>query len=152
MRKSEREVCDRTAIDAIIRKSEVCRLGLCDGGEPYVVPLCFGYDGQAVYFHGAREGRKLEMLQRNPRVCCEFDVVLRFVPSEEACRWTVRYQSVIAVGTAAIIEDIEEKRHALATIMAQYTQGNYSFPAPALERVCVIKVTLERVTGKQSVD
>jgi nitroimidazol reductase NimA-like FMN-containing flavoprotein (pyridoxamine 5'-phosphate oxidase superfamily) len=47
MRRTEKEI-GRAEIDAIIRRSQVCRLGLSDQGEPYVVPLCFGYDGQAL--------------------------------------------------------------------------------------------------------
>ena len=41
------------------RSCQVCRLGLCDGGEPYVVPLCFGYDGEALYFHAAPDESEL---------------------------------------------------------------------------------------------
>ena len=45
MRRSEREITNRTEIDAIIRSCQVCRVGLADGIEPYIVPMSFGYDG-----------------------------------------------------------------------------------------------------------
>jgi nitroimidazol reductase NimA-like FMN-containing flavoprotein (pyridoxamine 5'-phosphate oxidase superfamily) len=68
MRRSEREIKDRAVIDAIIRQCLVCRLGLSDGEEPYIVPLCFGYDGEALYVHSASDGRKIDILRKNSRV------------------------------------------------------------------------------------
>ena len=150
MRKTEREIKDRTEIDAIIRGSQVCRLGLVDGNEPYVVPLCFGYDGAALYFHCAREGRKLDILRRNSRVCFEFDVVEGMVTAEQACRWGIKYRSVIGVGTAAVVEEAEEKRQALALIMRQYSPAAYTFPDDAVRRTAVVKVVIETISGKQS--
>ena len=72
MRRQEREISDRAAIDAIIRACQVCRLGMVDGDLPYIVPMSFGYDGRALYFHCATQGRKLDVLRRRPRVCFEF--------------------------------------------------------------------------------
>jgi len=152
MRRSEREIKDRSEIDAIIRSCQVCRLGLCDGREPYVVPLCFGYDGQTLYLHAATEGRKLNILRENNRVCFEFDIVKRMVEAEDACSWGLRYQSVIGFGTAEVVEEPEEKRRELSLLMAQYSDREFSFPDQAVQRTCVIRVTIGRITGKQSVD
>lgn len=115
MRRTEKEIQDRAEIDAIIRGCQVCRLGLADGTEPYVVPLCFGYDGNALYFHCTQQGRKLEILRRNPRVCFELDVVEGMVEAEPACGWSIRYRSVIGVGE--IMEDPTAKQRALALNM-----------------------------------
>jgi uncharacterized protein len=148
MRKSEREITDRSVIDGIIRRCLVCRLGLSDNGRPYVVPLNFGYDGHALYFHGAPEGRKIDIIRRNNRVCFEFDKVVAIVEAEEACDWGTRYQSVIGFGTAEIINDPEAKRAALKTIMAQYSGGQYGFPEKIVSHTAVIKVAIDEMTGK----
>jgi hypothetical protein len=113
MRRTEKEI-GRAEIDSIIRRSQVCRLGLSDQGAPYVVPLCFGYDGQALYFHCAKEGRKLDILRRNERVCFEFDIVEGMVETEQACGWTIRYQSVIGFGRASVVETAADKERGLA--------------------------------------
>ena len=152
MRRSEREIKDRSVIDSVIRSCQVCRLGLCDGREPYVVPLCFGYDGQALYFHTASEGRKLDILQQNSRVCFEFDVVREMVEAEDACSWGIRYQSVIGFGTAEVVDELVEKRRGLAVLMSQYSDKEFSLPDETLQRTCVMKITIDRITGKQSVD
>lgn len=68
MRRKEREICDPEEMESIISRACVCRLAMCEGYAPYVVPLCFGYEGEYLYFHSATEGRKLEILKKNPRV------------------------------------------------------------------------------------
>ena len=45
-------------IEAIIRKAAVCRLGILDGDTPTIVPLCFGYRDNTLYFHGAVKSGK----------------------------------------------------------------------------------------------
>lgn len=150
MRRKEREITDREAIDAIIRECRVCRLGLTDGRQPYVVSLSFGYDGEAFYFHGASVGRKMDLLRQNNRVCVELDLLDELRPSEEACRWSAGYRSVIASGTAALLTDPESKRAALAIVMAQYSKGSYTFTEKALEGTALIKVSIETITGKHS--
>jgi len=150
MRRSEREITGREVIDAIIRQCLVCRLGLSDGEEPYIVPLCFGYDGEALYFHSASDGRKIDILRKNSRVCFEFDIPEGMREAEEGCRWGIKYRSVIGFGTAEIVDDQEDKKKALGIIMAQYSGRKYVFPEDAVARTAVIKVAIARITGKQA--
>lgn len=154
MRRSDKEVRDRQAADAVIRESRVCRLGLVDGDSAYVVPVCFGYDGESVFFHGAREGRKMDLLRHNPRVCVEFDIVDGVEPAGKPCGWGVRYHSVIAGGRAEVLEEPAEKRAALNRIMAQYGGGDgpHAYPDKMLEHTAVVRVPLEHVTAKHSRD
>ena len=150
MRRGEKAILERAEIDAIIRQCPVCRLGFTDGMEPYIVPLNFGYDGSALYFHCAREGRKLELLRRNPRVCFEFDVTEGLVRDATACRCSMGYRSVMGVGTARMIEDPAGRQVALAHLMAQYAEGAFEFPEAAVARVAIFRVDIESISGKQS--
>jgi nitroimidazol reductase NimA-like FMN-containing flavoprotein (pyridoxamine 5'-phosphate oxidase superfamily) len=150
MRRTEKAIEDRAEIDAIIRSSQVGRLGLSDQGTPYVVPLCFGYDGQALYFHCAREGRKLDILRQNDKVCFEFDLVEGLVKAEQACDWGMRYRSVIGFGRACLVEDAAGKAQALALIMAQYSNQAFSFPPEAVRRIVIVRIEIQSITGKQS--
>lgn len=150
MRRSEREIRDRTAMDAIIRQCQVCRLGLSDGEEPYIVPLCFGYDGEALYFHSASDGRKIDILRKNSRVCFEFDIPEGMREAEQGCRWGMKYRSVIGFGTAEIVDDQEDKKKALEIMLAQYSDKEYTFPDDVVTKTAVIKVVIARVTGKQA--
>ena len=65
MHRNDKEIKDVAAIEGVLRAAKVCRLGLCDGDRPYVVALCFGYDGDALYFHSAGQGKKLDILRKN---------------------------------------------------------------------------------------
>jgi len=148
MRRAEKEITDRALIDAVLHKAEVLRLALVDQGEPYIVPLMFGYDGRRLVFHSAREGRKIDILRINPRVCfeCEVDVALQ--PADSVCSWSVEYRSVIGYGTARFLEDPEEKRQALELLMDHYTSGPYEFRESSLAASCLVEILVESVSGK----
>ena len=137
-------------IEAIIRSANVCHLGLIDGDMPYIVPLCFGYRDDTLYFHTSPKSRKLDLIRKHPRVCFEMDILSDTVPAEAPCDWNLHYRSVIGFGTASVIDDKEAKRSALSVIMDQYTQGPYHFPDNKLEITAVIKVAVEHMTGRRS--
>lgn len=150
MRKKEKEITDPKTIEAIVRRAVVCRLAMCDGDRPYVVPVNFGYRDRTLYVHSAPEGRKIDVLRRNPRVCAVFETDREMLPAREACDWSVRYRSVIAFGTATLVSDPEEKRAGLDALMAHYARGRFDYPVEKLERTAVIRVDVEEMTGKQS--
>jgi nitroimidazol reductase NimA-like FMN-containing flavoprotein (pyridoxamine 5'-phosphate oxidase superfamily) len=112
--------------------------------------LNFGYDGECLYFHSAREGRKMEVLRTNPNVCFEVDVDHELVPTDSACDWTARFRSVIGFGKARPVEDLEEKRRALDLLLGHYSDGDYEYTREALANVAVIRIAIEEITGKQS--
>lgn len=150
MRRKEQEITDKAAIEAIIHRASVCRLGMSKGDEPYVVPLCFGYEDNALYFHSAREGKKIDILRENSRVCFELDVDPEIKESNRACKWGIRYLSVIGYGKASLIEDQELKQKMLSVIMAHYSNRSFSFEEGAVKKALVIRVDIESMTGKRS--
>jgi len=145
-----REITDIDEIEEIIRKAICCRIGLVDNDGPYIVPVCFGYERSALYFHGALAGRKVELIRKNSKVCFEIDTDVEMVNVETLCDSVVKYRSVIGVGRAYILEDDEEKSHGLNLITKQYTKGDFSFPKSELDKTLVVKVDIKSVTGKQS--
>jgi nitroimidazol reductase NimA-like FMN-containing flavoprotein (pyridoxamine 5'-phosphate oxidase superfamily) len=150
MRRKEKEIVDRDQIDAIIRSAQVCRLAMIDGGEPYLVPLSFGYDGRAIYFHSAAEGRKVAALRRSARVCFEMETDVEPVRGMSACQWGMRYASVIGYGNAVFLSDADAKRRALELIMAHYADGLHAFPEKELARTLVFRVDIEKLAAKRS--
>lgn len=150
MRRKEKEIANKNEIEAIIYKSQVCRLGLADEGSPYIVPLCFGYQNNTLYFHSAREGRKIELLRRNNQVCFEFDIDTQIKTGETACAWGMNYLSVIGYGTASFVDDPADKRKALDIIMSQYADGAFTYSDKTLKKTRVIKVEISSMTGKKS--
>jgi nitroimidazol reductase NimA-like FMN-containing flavoprotein (pyridoxamine 5'-phosphate oxidase superfamily) len=150
MRRVEKEIKDRHTIEAILEQATVCRLGLCSHGLPYVVPLSFGYEDDRLYFHSAREGRKIEIIAENPSVCFEVDVDQEVVAGDTPCDWTTKYRSVIGWGRARLLEGAEEKKKALDVILGHYAHGPFEYAEAAVDKVAVIEVQVESLTGKQS--
>jgi len=148
MRKKEREIKDRKDIDGIIGRCRVFHLALCDDSQPYVVPLKFGYDGSFLYFHAAPEGRKIDILRKNNKVCFEFDILQSITESEKACKWGAKYESVIGSGTAEILENLEAKKNALEWIMRQYGSGKRDFAEEILKKTLIFCVQVLEISGK----
>jgi hypothetical protein len=151
MRRKDREIQDSGEIEALIERAAVCRLGLCYENVPYVVPLSFGYREGCLYFHSAKEGRKIDMIRRNRRVCFEIDTGVEVIPSEKPCDWGMEYASVIGFGEASLLEDPEEKTKGLDVILGHYSsRPSHEYPASVLEHTAVIKVQVQEMTGKRS--
>lgn len=150
MQKEKITIVNKANIEAIIRKATVCRLGMLDGDTPYIVPLCFGYRDDTLYFHGSIKSRKYKLIQKHPKVCFEFDILDEPISAIEPCDWDMRYQSVVGFGTASMVEETTEKRQALEMIVSQYTKDSRLFTEQAMRTTAVFKVTIETMTGKQS--
>jgi nitroimidazol reductase NimA-like FMN-containing flavoprotein (pyridoxamine 5'-phosphate oxidase superfamily) len=150
MRRKEKEITGKAMIDSIISKSSVCRLAMSENDRPYVVPLNFGYRDNALYFHSAREGKKVDILRKNSKVCFEFDTDHEIMRSENPCKWTMKYRSVIGKGKASLIHDPEAKRQAFDIIMRHYSDKLSPYSQAELDNSLIIKVEIESMTGRQS--
>ena len=148
MRRNDREIKDIKEINGIIRRCRVCRLAMCDDGQPYIVPLNFGYDGRFLYFHAATEGSKIDIIKGNNRVGFEFDILHDIVTAEQACKWGAKYESVMGSGTAEIVDDLEAKKEALEWIMRQYGSGKWDFPEEILIKTLILRVGILEISGK----
>ncbi|GAH17704.1 unnamed protein product, partial [marine sediment metagenome] len=95
MRRKDKEIADEKAMVSIVEKAIVCRVAMCWQDEPYVVPMSFGYRDNCIYLHSAREGRKLDILRNNDKVCIEFDIGVELIQSHEACKSSMKYKSVL---------------------------------------------------------
>ena len=144
-----RKITDINEVEGIINKAGVCHLGLVDRDEPYVVPVSFGYERGALYFHGNLKGRKIELIKKNNKVCFEMEVDVAVKKAAEACDWGIKYMSVIGVGRAYILENDEQKSHALGLIIKRYAGSALSFPKSEMDKTVVVKIDVESMTGKQ---
>ena len=149
MRNKKREVSDTKEMESFIQKAEVCRLGLCKEGVPYIVPLNFGYKDGSFYFHTGTQGQKIEFIKANDQACVELDVDCEVVQAEAACKFSMKYKSVIAMGRAGFIEDNRQKKKALQIIMDHYSDKTYEFPDELVAKVAVIQVKVDSMTGKK---
>jgi nitroimidazol reductase NimA-like FMN-containing flavoprotein (pyridoxamine 5'-phosphate oxidase superfamily) len=153
MRRDDRRVKDNEEIVNIIKKCTVCRLAFNDNEYPYIVPMSFGFsfDGAnlTLYFHCAKEGKKLDLINRNNKVAFEIDRVIKIIVDDKPCASTMEYESVIGTGKAIILDD-SKADEALSVIMRQYSDASlHRFEREALEQTTVFKVVVNSITAKR---
>jgi nitroimidazol reductase NimA-like FMN-containing flavoprotein (pyridoxamine 5'-phosphate oxidase superfamily) len=153
MRRKDREIADPAEIREILDRSDSCRIGFAASGVPYVVAMNFGYrwaERLTLFFHCAREGRKLELMEQNPRVCFQMDTDRELVRGRNACSWGMRYRSLAGTGTLSRVETKEEKIEGLNRIMAHYGSGeNNAYDPKMLEATEVLKLEVNEYSGKK---
>lgn len=150
MRRQHKEIADKEAVEAIIRRATVCRVAFSENDIPYIVPLSFGYRDDCLYFHSATEGKKIDIIKINNNVCFEMDIEHQLVESESPCNWGMKYYSVVGFGKAFFVEDADEKRRALDIIVDHYAGRSYEYPENTINRVAVVRIEIDSMTGKRS--
>ena len=150
MRRTEREITDQAELEAILLRARICSLGLNDDGKAYVVPLNYGYEAGCLYIHSAREGRKIDLLRKDNRVAFAIYTGEEVMEAEKNCGWGMKYRSVMGVGRASLLNGQEEKEKALGIIMRQHGSSSKEFDPAQVEKVVVIKVKIDSMTGKKA--
>ena len=154
MRRSDREIKDKEKIERIIDSCYCLRIGLWDGKEVYMVPLNFGYviknDTYRFYFHGAKEGRKVDILKKNNEVGFEMDTNYQLHEAKEACNFSAGYQSIIGTGIVSFVEDKEEKIAALKQIMLHVSgTKQWELKEEMLQAVNVFQLDVKKISCKE---
>lgn len=150
MRRSDKAVTEQAAIEKILRAGRTCQLAFAAEPVPYLVTLNYGYHEGTLYFHSAREGRKIELTKKNRAAAFTVALDLGLIKAENACDWSVRFQSVVGHGTITLLESLEEKQRGLDLFMAQYSDETFSYPEKMLQATAVFKLAISEMTVKQS--
>jgi nitroimidazol reductase NimA-like FMN-containing flavoprotein (pyridoxamine 5'-phosphate oxidase superfamily) len=153
VRRRDKEISAREEIDAVIHAATVCHLAFAVGNEPYVIPISFGYDGEALYIHTAKTGKKIDYIELNNRVCFELEAnVLLQTDENDACKWTFTFESVIGHGTITELTTPEAKAHGLNRIMEHYSGREWEMGEASLATTRVWRISVDSVTGKRSIE
>lgn len=152
MTRREREVTDINEIIKILDESKVLHLGMVDGDEPYVVPMNYGYTFEngklTIWLHGAKRGKKLDVMRANPKVFFEMECGITPFEGEIACKYGITYASVMGKGIAEIVEDIETKKYALSVLMKTQTGKDFEFEDKMAAVVSIIRIDVSEFTAK----
>jgi len=153
MRRAACEITERETIIRILQKCHVCRLGLVKDNVPYIVPVSFGYSDNAIYFHSAQEGLKIEFIAAGNIACFEFELEVGILTEgNKPCDWGFSYQSVVGHGRVREVTGHLDKVKGLNLIVKQYMEGEWPMAAPHVENTRVWQLVIESITGKQSED
>ncbi|MGD9624696.1 MAG: pyridoxamine 5'-phosphate oxidase family protein [Arcobacter sp.] len=149
MRRKEFDVKDENSINEILQTCEYGTLSLISDGKPYVVALNFVFFENSIFFHGAKEGRKIEAINSNPNAAFLVVKPYSFIPSYfsdtmAACPATQFFASVLIEGKLKFIEDGDKKAEVLNTLMKKF-QKEDSFEEIAYDKAMYTKM-LDKTT------
>ena len=142
----------------ILQRCRVGRLATSGGdGFPYITPVNYVWWNEAVYFHCAHEGEKIDNIRRSDKVCFAVDIPLAYLGldydrTRPPCKVHQFYHSVVIRGQAEIVEDQAEKVAALNALVAAHEEDE-SFPeitaaSREVDLCSLIAVRVERMSGK----
>jgi hypothetical protein len=153
VRRRDKEITNETLLKKILRNSKYVTIALCKENQPYLVSLSHGYDEEqhCLYFHCAREGKKLDYLKSNNVVWGQ--ALLDYGCSErEGC--TQLYASVHFFGKVTLIDDLDEKRRALECMINQLSKNPPTLMADLdvdrLRNTAVGRIDIQYMSGKKS--
>lgn len=154
MRRRDREVTNRQQILSIMESCDVCRLGLVDNNMPYVVPMCFAHqvnedESITLYFHSAGDGRKVDIMQKNPNAAFEMDTAHKlFDNATDACGFGMKYQCIMGTGTIRFLTEKDEKVPVLDMIMKHYTRKHLPYRPEFIDATLIIALDVKEITCK----
>lgn len=153
MRRKDREISSREEIIKIIREEGICRLSINDDPYPYIVPMNYGIeiDGEQInlYFHSAMEGRKIDLIKKDNKVCFEIDQNQGLVYDTKKGSCSMLYECVIGNGEIVFL-DGDEKIKALRLILQHHGRGeDFPISETMVEKTICFKLVVNEVTGKK---
>ena len=129
-RHAERGSFDRAQANAIIDEAYIAHVGFVVDGEPRVLPMTFGRDGEVLYLHGA-VGNAMLRAGTDAPVCVTFTLLDGLVLARSAFHHSMNFRSVVLVGTATKVDDVDEKRRAFDVIVDHVMAGRSQVARPA---------------------
>jgi nitroimidazol reductase NimA-like FMN-containing flavoprotein (pyridoxamine 5'-phosphate oxidase superfamily) len=156
MRRKDRAITDRSAIEAIIRQHRYAVIALCRDNEPYIVALDYGFDAEntTLYFHCAKEGKKIDFIRANPKACAT--IIADSDPTSLICDHT--YRSVVLYGTIEIVDEKQKSDKAISLMIEQLEKpepekfrGKLNTSDKSYVNLRILRMKIEEMTGKERV-
>ena len=136
---------------AVLDATPLCHVGYTINDAPYVTPTLHWRDGNRVYWHGSSASRFLRKAEGMP-VCLTCSIMDGYVMARSAFNHSINYRSAMVFGTAEIIEDTEEKAHALRHFTDSFFPGRWEQLRPMTEQelkaTSVLWMEIEEATAK----
>lgn len=151
---------DKNMINSILENSEYGTLALCVDNKPYSLPINFVSINDEIYFHGAKKGRKMDLLKENTFASFSVVEALSLIPSyfssedKSACPATQLFKSLIIDGKIEIVENYDQKAAALEALMqklqkeGKYIPLNHEMYKKAINATALFKLIPDSISGK----
>jgi hypothetical protein len=153
MNRKDKQITDQSVLTDILKRGKHTTIAICRGDEPYIVTLNYGYDQNknALYFHCSTKGLKLDFINQNPHVCATVieDGGYKMGECDQA------YRSVVLWGKMHVVENLEEKKHAITIMLNHLEEDPISIREHSLkgdeayEGIKILRLDILGITGKQ---
>ncbi|MBN6886907.1 uncharacterized protein ACUXCC_004201 [Cytobacillus horneckiae] len=160
MRQQKLKWVDQEQIEELILNEKTGFLGLSTEDIPYVVPLNYVWYKEAIYFHGAEEGKKMDIIRVNKNACFTVCRELGTMTNPIPAKTDTAYKSVMVFGDLQIVEDLSEAHAAMQAILNKYVPGYYHTPLSKTHvekyqsslgsKTSVIKIIAKEITAKEN--
>lgn len=142
---------EKESADLLLARALVGRIStINENGYPYTVAIHFVYENNKIYFHGLSRGQKIDNIKRNSKVCFEVDEMksLMLDNLDTACKADTEYESVVILGSATILSDLEKRKSILQAIVQKYAPELPDMPYTMMNGTAVVEIAIEEMTGK----
>jgi nitroimidazol reductase NimA-like FMN-containing flavoprotein (pyridoxamine 5'-phosphate oxidase superfamily) len=147
-----RGVYDKAQVHAILDEGFVCHVGFVIDGQPFVIPTAYARSGEQIYIHGSPVSRVMRVATQNLDICLTVTLVDALVLARSAFHTSMNYRSVVALGKARPVTDIDEKREALRCFTNHVVAGRWEQAKQPTEQelkaTSVLSLPLEEVSAK----
>lgn len=153
-RRTDRTTKTSREMELLLERMPVGRLAIITEDGPYGVALNYLFFEGSLYFHSGPSGRKMEALRADSRVCFLVDEIGPQVLSQQGCRISQVYKSVICFGKAEFVTGLPEKRDILERMIKKYVPPGYPLSPMTdenVQRTAVVKIVIESISGKENV-
>ena len=150
----EKAAYDKDTVHAILDSALVVSAGFVQDGQPVVVPMIFGREGETIYLHGARKARIIKLLEQTERVCLNVTLVDGIVFARSTFSSSMNYRSATVFGTPRLVDDRDDKLHGMRIISENTMPGRWDEVRDSLEKEIkmtgVIAVEIDAASAKIS--
>ena len=150
----EKAAYDKETVHSILDSALLASVGFVQDGQPVVVPMLYGRDGETVYLHGARKARVIRLLEATATVCLNVTHVDGLVYARSAFNSSMNYRSATVFGAPRLIEDPDEKLRALRIISECTMPGRWDEVRDSHEKEIkmtgIIALEIESASAKVS--
>lgn len=149
---------DDNWIRSFLKEAKIGHIASSMDGQPFINPTTFWYDeaNHQIVFHSNAAGRVRSNIENNPKVSLEASELGRFLPSNVALEFSLQFRSVIAFGSARLVEDPDEARFLLYGLIGKYfpkmTAGKEyrEITDKELRATSVYAIKIESWSGKEN--
>ena len=143
---------DRDSIHAILDAGLIAHVAFCANGQPFVIPMLYARDGDALLLHGSVASRLVNELGAGLPACISVTLVDGLVLARSHFHHSVNYRSVVAFGIATLVDDGDAKVAALARFVDAIIPGRAAESRPPdrneLAATHVLRFTIEDASAK----